>query len=65
MERDNVIYLPPPEHPTPEQRAHWHEQAAYWSEVQESSQRQVEYAGRQREEYLRLLGMLAVEKGIQ
>jgi hypothetical protein len=59
-----VIYLPTPDKLTPEQRAHWQEQAAYWAVTQENAERAVEYAGRQRENALRMLGMLSIERGL-
>lgn len=43
------------------ERQHNQEQAAYWEIVLEDSGRTYEYARKQREYYLRLLGMLAIE----
>lgn len=59
----NLIEFPRPMNPTPEQTDYFRMQAAYWSEVEEVSYRQYEYAKDQREHYLRCLGMLAVVKG--
>jgi hypothetical protein len=63
-EIDNVVYLPI-KPTTPEQRQHWLDQAAYWLVKQEDAERAVEYAGRQRENALRILGMIGVENGLQ
>lgn len=60
-----IIYLPVPNNVTPEQRQHWFDQAGYWGEVEENAQRALEYAQRQREAALRMLGMLGVEKGLE
>jgi len=46
-----IIYLPPPKELTPEQREHWENQL-------EAAERAVEVAKR-------MLGMLAVEKGLE
>lgn len=48
---DNVRYLPPPRELTPEQHEHWEHQL-------EVAERAVEVAKR-------MLGMLAVEKGLK
>ena len=64
IESDNVIYMEVPKQMTPEQRQHWHDQAAYWGVHEEISQTSLEYAQRQRENALRMLGMLANEKGL-
>lgn len=61
---ENVHYIQPPKVMTPEQRTYWHSQAAYWAITQENAERAVEYAGRQRESALRMLGLLGVEKGL-
>lgn len=45
-----IIYLPPPKELTPEQRDHW--------------EQVLEDAERQRENALRMLGRLGVEKGL-
>jgi hypothetical protein len=62
---DNVTYLPVPDKMTPEQRQHWHEQAAYWAVRQEDLEVALEYAQRQREAALRMLGMLGTEHGLK
>lgn len=59
-----IIYLPTPDKMTPEQRQHWLDQAGYWSEHEEIAQRALEYAQRQRENALRMLGMLGIERGL-
>lgn len=59
-----IIYLPTPTDLTPEQREHWHEQAAYWAVRQEDAERALEYASRRRESALRILGMLGAENGL-
>jgi hypothetical protein len=59
-----VIYLPVPEQLTSEQRQHWQSQAAYWGVREEDAQTALEYAQRQRENALRMLGMLGVENGL-
>jgi hypothetical protein len=59
-----VIYLPTPNTLTPDQKQYWLDQAAYWGEHQETSQRAVEYAARQRENALRMLGMIGIERGL-
>lgn len=46
-----IINMPTPRHLTPEQRAHWLQQL-------EAAERQVEVARR-------MLGMLAIEKGME
>lgn len=53
-----VVYLPVPELST-EQRQHWHEQAAYWAIKEEDALTALEYAQRQRQAALRMLGMIA------
>lgn len=59
-----IIYLPVPSQLTTEQRQHWQDQAAYWLIKEEDAERAVEYAGRQRENSLRMLGMIGVERGL-
>ena len=59
-----IIYLPIPKTLTPEQRQHWFEQAGYWGEREEDAFRALEYAQRQREAALRMLGMIGVELGL-
>jgi len=59
-----IIYLPTPDNITPEQREHWQEQAAYWCIKAEDAMTALEYAQRQRENALRMLGMLGVERGL-
>lgn len=59
-----IIYLPVPSQLDPEQRQHWQDQAAYWLITQENAERAVEYAGRQRENSLRMLGMIGTERGL-
>jgi hypothetical protein len=65
MEFNNIRYLPTPETLTPDQRDHWHTQASYWAVKEEDAERAVEYAGRQRENALRMLGMVGIEQGLQ
>ena len=43
---------------SPEQREYFHSQAAYWAEVQEMAEKQLEYATSQREYALQMLGMI-------
>ena len=62
---ENVVYLPVPAELTPEQRQHWFEQAGYWGEQEEIANRALEYAQRQRENALRMLGMLGVEQWLE
>lgn len=64
MANNNVVYLPTPEHLTGEQRQYWHDQAAYWAVKQEDAEHATEYAARHREDALRMLGMLGVERGL-
>jgi hypothetical protein len=59
-----IVYLPTPKELTSDQQEHWHTQAAYWAIRQEDAERAVEYAGRQREDCLRMLGMIGVERGL-
>ena len=59
-----LIYLPTPAKLTPEQRRHWHDQAAYWGVHEEYVQTALDYAQRQRENALRMLGMIGVENGL-
>jgi hypothetical protein len=60
-----IYHLPPPKELTPEQRLHWQERAADWEIQAEDSLRAYEYACRQRESALRMLGMIAVERGLE
>lgn len=60
-----VIFMPVPDALTPEQREYWHTQAAYWGEHEEYAIRALEVAQRGRENALRMLGMLGVEKGLE
>ena len=64
MEKDNVVYLPVPPELTPSQREYWLGQAGYWGVQQENAERALEYASRHREDALRMLGMLAQERGL-
>jgi hypothetical protein len=59
----NVIYLPVPRLDA-EQRQHWLDQAAYWGEHEEYAMRALEVAQRGRENALRMLGMIATERGL-
>lgn len=59
-----LIFMPTPSHLNPEQRVHWREQAAYWACREEDAVAALEYAQRQRENALRMLGMIGVEKGL-
>lgn len=61
---DNVTYLPIPQQMTAQQRQHWHDQAAYWGVIEEDAQTKLEYAQRQRENCLRMLGMVGTERGL-
>lgn len=63
MENDNVVYLKFPAL-TPEQRAYWHGQAAYWAVEEETATILLENAQRRRESALRMLGMLGYEGGL-
>jgi hypothetical protein len=65
MSFENVTYLPIPETLTAEQREHWQSQAAYWGVREEDAMAAVEYAQRQREHALRMLGILSVEHGLE
>lgn len=60
-----IVHLPVPETLTPEQRQHWHDQAAYWGVHEEAAAKALEVAQRGRENALRMLGMLGIEKGLQ
>ena len=60
-----IIYLPVPEKLTPEQREYWHSQAAYWGVHEENAEKALEVAQRGRENALRMLGMLGVERGLE
>jgi hypothetical protein len=60
-----LIHLPTPESITPEQREYWQGQAAYWCIKQEDAMTALEYAQRQREAALRMLGMLGTERGLE
>lgn len=64
MDKDNVAHLPVPGQLTPTQRQHWLDQAAYWEVREEDSAKSLEYAQRQRQRALRILGMLPEEKGL-
>lgn len=59
-----LFYLPEPADLTPEQREYWHGQAAYWGVMEETAMTALEYAQRQREDALRMLGMLGIERGL-
>lgn len=59
-----VIQFPTPESITPEQRDYWQGQASYWCVKAEDAMTALEYAQRQRENALRMLGMLAAERGL-
>lgn len=65
MNADNIRYLPIPKELTSDQTDHWRTQAAYWGVVQEDTITALEYAQRQRENCLRMLGMLPVERGLE
>jgi hypothetical protein len=52
-----IIYLPRPKELTPEQRQHWLDEAAKWGVIEEE-------AARKREDALRMLGMIGIEKGL-
>lgn len=56
-----IIHLPVPEIMTPDQRQHWHDQAAYWCIQQENAEVALEYATDQRNHALVMLGMIGVE----
>lgn len=59
-----IIPFPQPNELTPEQRDYFHQQAAYYDEVEQVAQRTVEYAQKQREHALRMLGMLAMRPNL-
>ena len=63
MSGAEIFYLPTPIL-TNEQRQHWQTQAAYWCVNEEAATMALEYAQRQRENALRMLGMLA-ERGLE
>lgn len=65
MEKDNIRYLPTPTELNPEQREYWLGQAGYWGVKEEDAMTALEYAQRQREVALRMLGMLPVERGLE
>ena len=52
-----VVYLPVPDKLTAEQKQHWLDEAARWGVIEEE-------AARNREEALRMLGMLGIERGL-
>lgn len=54
---ENIIHLPVRELGT-DQKEYFHSQAAYWGEVVEMAERQLEYALGQRAYALTMLGML-------
>lgn len=56
---------PKPESLTPEQRQHWLAEAGYWGEREEIAQADLEQAQRKREDALRILGMIGVERGLE
>lgn len=60
----NIVYLPTPKTLLPEQRQHWQDTAAYWGCREDDAATALEYAQRQRENALRMLGMLATERGL-
>lgn len=60
-----VIQFPTPGELTPEQREYWQSQAAYWGVREEDAFKSLEVAQRSRQKALRMLGMLAVEKGLE
>ena len=64
-EKDNVVYMPVPETLTLDQRQHWQDQAAYWAVREEDAYTALEVAQRNRESCLRMLGMLAAERGVR
>lgn len=53
-----IIYLPRPDDLTPEQKQHWLDEAAHWAIVEED-------AARKREDALRMLGMIGIERGLE
>ena len=60
-----IIFMPRPKTLTPEQREAWHQEAAYWEEIGRRALLDYEMAQRRREDALRMLGMLGVEKGLE
>ena len=58
-----IRYLPSAGGLTPEQRRYWSGQAAYWGERQEEAERAMNYAVKQRDTALQMLGMLAIGGG--
>ena len=60
-----VIAFPTPGELTPEQRDYYHKQAAYWGVREDDAYTALEYAQRQRQKALRMLGMLGVEHGLE
>lgn len=62
--RDNVVYLPVPKQLTPEQRQYWHDEAARYAVQEEDALALLETAQRGRENALRMLGMIAAERGL-
>lgn len=58
-----IIQFPAPEGLTREQRDYFHGQAAYWEVVQETAQKQLDYATEQRAYSMRMLGMIAIDGG--
>jgi hypothetical protein len=63
FEEANVVYLPIPKL-NEQQREHWQAQAAYWGVTEEHAAKALEVAQRGRENALRMLGMLAAERGL-
>ena len=61
---DNVVFLPRPSTLTSEQQQHWSAEAAYWKAQAEAAAQALEYAERRREGALRILGLLALEEGL-
>jgi hypothetical protein len=59
-----VIFMPVPATLTLPQREYWQEQASYWLIKQEDAERALDYAARQRDNALRMLGMLGIERGL-
>lgn len=62
--KEAKIYYLPTQRLSPEQRQHWFDQAGYWGEQEEAAARALEYAQRQREHALRMLGMIGIERGL-
>lgn len=52
-----IIYLPVPNQLTPEQKQYWLDEAAKWGVIEED-------AARRREDALRMLGMIGIERGL-